>query len=428
MSNSKQSYDIVIVGGGMVGAALACALARTEYRVAVVEGQPLEQLMAGGRITPQDPSDPRSLQRDVDQYCPRVSALTVASQTFLDNLGVWPRILEKRVSPYLEMNVWDGEGTASIEFSAAELYQPALGHIVENSITVASIYEQLQTHDNITLLTGERISRVELTGERPNLILESGVQINATLVVAADGANSMIRQVSGLPTREWDYQHHAIVATVKTEKCNEQTAWQRFMDTGPLAFLPLANVNRDSASEGSNYSSIVWSAVPERANELMALSDEAFCEALGRSFEYRLGHVEAVSTRYSIPLRQRHAKQYVTSNIALVGDAAHTIHPLAGQGVNLGLQDVAVLADELIKGDARGLAANDALMLKRYQRRRMGPNLAMMGLMEGFKQLFSQESLTVRLLRNTGMRWLNGQRFLKNQIVSQAMGLDTKVP
>ncbi|WP_250655273.1 UbiH/UbiF/VisC/COQ6 family ubiquinone biosynthesis hydroxylase [Alkalimarinus coralli] len=420
MSETIQSYDIVIVGGGMVGATLACALSRTSYRVAVVEGQPLDQLLNGMRGAGHGGS---ADNESVDQYDPRVSALTVASQSFLENLGVWPRILEKRVSPYQEMKVWDGEGTASIEFSAAELYQPALGHIVENGVTVASLYEQLQADDKIALLTGERIRQVELKGNRPELLLESGLQLNATLVVAADGANSLIRKVSGLPTREWDYQHHAIVATVKTEKSNEQTAWQRFMATGPLAFLPLSVKSGDS-----HYSSIVWSSTPERAKALMSLNEEQFCDELGRSFEHRLGSIEGVSKRYSFPLRQRHAKKYVTSNIALVGDAAHTIHPLAGQGVNLGLQDVAVLADELIKASHRGLLANDQLMLKRYQRRRMGPNLAMMGLMEGFKQLFAQDSLTVRLLRNTGMRWFNGQSFLKNQVVSQAMGLDLKVP
>ena len=420
MSDTKQSYDVVIVGGGMVGATLACALAKTSYRVAVVEGQPLENLKA--IKSPEENQD----ERLIDHYDPRVSALTVASQTFLDNMGVWSRITDKRVSPYQEMKVWDGDGTASIEFSAAELYQPALGHIVENSVTIASVYEQLEANSAVTLLTGERISKVELQGNTPVLRLDSGLAINASLIVAADGANSLIRKVSGLPTREWDYQHHAIVATVKTERPNEQTAWQRFMSTGPLAFLPLADHN--AASDNSHYSSIVWSSDPERTKTMMALSDEAFCEELGRAFENRLGNIESVSKRYSFPLRQRHAKQYVTSNIALVGDAAHTIHPLAGQGVNLGLQDVAVLADELIKGSRRGLKANDALMLKRYQRRRMGPNLAMMGLMEGFKQLFAQDSLTARLLRNTGMRWLNGQTFLKNQVVSQAMGLDAKVP
>ncbi|MFD2231113.1 UbiH/UbiF/VisC/COQ6 family ubiquinone biosynthesis hydroxylase [Alkalimarinus sediminis] len=424
MSEIKHSYDIVIVGGGMVGATLACALAKTTYRVAVVESQSLERLLKTGAPGDNTQADDNCPGHPVDQYDPRVSALTVASQTFLDNLGVWSRILAKRVSPYQEMKVWDGDGTASIEFSAAELYQPALGHIVENSVTIASLYEQLQSDNKITLLTGERINQVELTGDSPALLLESGIHINASLVVAADGANSLIRKVSGLPTREWDYQHHAIVATVKTEKYHEKTAWQRFMGTGPLAFLPLAS----PSTENSHYSSIVWSAIPERAKELMSLSDEDFCKELGRSFEYRLGNIEAVSKRYSFPLRQRHAKQYVTANIALVGDAAHTIHPLAGQGVNLGLQDVAVLADELIKGSRRELAANDALMLKRYQRRRMGPNLAMMGLMEGFKQLFSEDSLSVRLLRNTGMRWLNGQTFLKNQVVSQAMGIDAKVP
>ena len=416
--DAVQTYDIVIVGGGIVGATLACALSRSRYKVALVEAQSLEQLTS---VFSNGESE-----RDIDQFDPRVSALTVASQTFFANLGVWQRMQNKRVSPYQEMKVWDGEGTASIEFSAAELYQPALGHIVENSVTIASLYEQLLADDNVALLTGERIRQVNLNGECPELILENDVHIRASLRVAADGANSLIRKLSGLPTREWDYQHHAIVASVKTEKNNEETAWQRFMETGPLALLPLSVQPLVNGKNKSHYSSIVWSAVPEKAKELMALSDEQFCEELGRCFEQRLGSVEEVSARYSFPLKQRHAKQYVTSNIALVGDAAHTIHPLAGQGVNLGLQDVAVLADELIKASKKGLAPNDALMLKRYQRRRMGPNLAMMGLMEGFKRLFSQDSLSIRLLRNTGMRWLNGNKFLKNQVVSQAMGLETK--
>ncbi len=413
--DAVQTYDIVIVGGGIVGATLACALSRSRYKVALVEAQAIEQLTA---VFANDKSE-----RDIDQFDPRVSALTVASQTFFENLGVWQRIKNKRISPYQEMKVWDGEGTASIEFSAAELYQPALGHIVENSVTLSSLYEQLTSDNKITLLTGHSIRQVNLNSDCPELILENDTHIRASLVVAADGANSLIRKLSGLPTREWDYQHHAIVASVKTEKNNEETAWQRFMGTGPLALLPLSN-----GRVKSHYSSIVWSAVPERASELMALNDEQFCEELSRCFESRLGSVEEVSKRYSFPLKQRHAKQYVTSNVALVGDAAHTIHPLAGQGVNLGLQDVAVLADELIKASKKGLTPNDALMLKRYQRRRMGPNLAMMGLMEGFKQLFSQDSLSIRLLRNTGMRWLNGNKFLKNQVVSQAMGLDSKVP
>jgi 2-polyprenylphenol 6-hydroxylase len=422
--DTVQTYDIVIVGGGIVGATLACALSRSCYKVALVEAQSLDQLTS---VFSNDKSE-----RDIDQFDPRVSALTVASQTFLANLGVWQRMQSKQVSPYQEMKVWDGEGTASIEFSAAELYQPALGHIVENSVTVASLYEQLhsqlQSDNNTTLLTGERIRQVNLNGDSPELILENDAHLRASLVVAADGANSLIRKLSGLPTKVWDYQHHAIVASVKTEKNNEETAWQRFMETGPLALLPLSVQPLLNGKNTSHYSSIVWSAVPERAKELMALSDEQFCAELSRCFEYRLGSVEEVSKRYSFPLKQRHAKQYVTSNIALVGDAAHTIHPLAGQGVNLGLQDVAVLADELIKASKKGLAPNDALMLKRYQRRRMGPNLAMMGLMEGFKRLFAQDSLSIRLLRNTGMRWLNGNKFLKNQVVSQAMGLDSKVP
>ena len=200
-------------------------------------------------------------------------------------------------------------------------------------------------------------------------------------MVAADGATSAVRRLAGLETREWDYLHHAIVTSVRCAESHQRTAWQRFTDDGPLAFLPL-----DRGGD-TRWCSIVWSCTPKQGERLMALDDAAFCQALGKAFEHRLGKVECSDTRLCIPLRQRHAKRYVEPGLALIGDAAHVIHPLAGQGVNLGFLDAAVLAEELRHAQARGESIAEQRVLERYERRRMPHNLAMMAAMEGFQRL-----------------------------------------
>jgi len=208
------------------------------------------------------------------------------------------------------------------------------------------------------------------------------------------------------------------VATVQTSTAHARTAWQRFMPSGPLALLPL-----DSGDGDQQFCSIVWSATPDHAQTLMALDDESFCVALAAAFEHRLGAITAVSKRFMFPLRQRHAVDYVAPGIALVGDAAHTIHPLAGQGINLGLLDVIALAQELKHASLRGLSCGDASVLRRYQRMRKGHNLLMMGVMEGFKRLFEQPALPLRWLRNEGLRQVDAKPWLKREIMRQAMGL-----
>jgi 2-octaprenylphenol hydroxylase len=249
------------------------------------------------------------------------------------------------------------------------------------------------------------------------VVLEDGDSLQASLVVAADGAESKVRGMMGFHTREWDYHHRAIVATVQVERPHRETAWQRFLPSGPLAFLPLPG------APGQHCCSIVWSLRDELVDPLLALDDTAFCAALTQAFEGRLGDVLASSPRYAFPLRQRHAVDYVQSGVALVADAAHTIHPLAGQGINLGLQDVAVLAEEILGGWQRGTAPGQLELLRRYQRRRKGENLLMMTAMEGFKRLFEQQSLPVRWLRNAGMRGVGQLGPLKQQLIRRAMGL-----
>jgi len=407
-------YDVVIIGAGLVGAALACALATGRagraLRIGVVEAGAAPKPFLG------------------QQFDPRVVALTRASQSLFETIGAWPAIIAQRACPYGQMHVWDGEGTASIHFDCREVQQPNLGHIVENSVALAASLEQLHRHDNIELLQPARVESLikpQRGGDAIRLLLEDGRCLQSQLLIAADGANSFVRRLANFQTREWDYGHKAIVTTVRTGKPHQYTAWQRFMQTGPLAFLPLQPESQPGArlEPDSCFSSIVWSAAAPLADELMALDDRAFCQALGAALEWRLGEVEHSDKRFCLPLRQRHAVQYIQPGIALAGDAAHSIHPLAGQGVNLGLLDAAVLRQEIHRAVDREIPLSDASILRRYQRQRLGNNLGMMGAMEAFKRLFGSRQLPLRWLRNEGMAQLDNLPMLKNFMIKQAMGL-----
>jgi 2-octaprenylphenol hydroxylase len=254
--------------------------------------------------------------------------------------------------------------------------------------------------------------------DHAELLLKSGTKVRGQLIVAADGAQSLLRKLSGISAMEWDYGHHAVVATVRTEKPHGAVARQRFMTAGPLAFLPL----RDNAGS-QDWCSVVWSMPPDEAQAVLALSEPEFAAQLARAFEYALGNIVEVRGRFAFPLRQRHAHDYQRGRVVLIGDAAHTIHPLAGQGVNLGFMDVKVLAEELSDAMAKGLSTAHSTVLKRYQRRRHGANLSMTATMEVFKQLFARKELPVRWLRNTGMRSIDNMPLLKKRIMRHAMGI-----
>lgn len=408
-------FDVVIVGAGLVGSAMACALAADEaghsLRIAVVE--------AGG--------EPALFEGE--NFDPRVVALTQASQKLLDSVGAWSLIQDERACPYTDMDVWDADGTGSIHFDCLEVQQHSLGHIVENSVVTRALLARVEAYPQITLLRPAKVSALYRDDDDQNqcVLLDDGRKLSAPLLLAADGANSKVRELANMPTREWSYGHDAIVTTVKTQKPHQHTAWQRFLSTGPLAFLPLQIESAEAQSLPSetdaHYSSIVWSLESDRVPELMALNDTEFSQALAKAFEHRLGEVVQVAKRYSFPLRQRHAVDYVQEGIALLGDAAHTIHPLAGQGVNLGFLDVCAMRDEILRAQNRQLSLADMSILKRYQRARKSNNLAMMTMMEGFKRLFAANHLPTRWLRNEGMRTLNGVPALKNLVVKQAMGL-----
>ncbi|EPJ77108.1 2-octaprenyl-3-methyl-6-methoxy-1,4-benzoquinol hydroxylase [Pseudomonas sp. CFII64] len=396
--------DLLIVGAGMVGSALALALQGSGLNIIVLDGGPLDV----------KPFDSQAA------FEPRVSALSGASQRILQRLGAWDGIASRRASPYGEMQVWDGSGTGQIHFSASSVHAEVLGHIVENRVVQDALLDRLHDSD-IGLLANARLEQMRRSGDDWLLTLADGRLLRAPLVVAADGANSAVRRLTGTETREWDYLHHAIVTSVRTADSHRKTAWQRFTDNGPLAFLPLER-------EGEHWCSIVWSVTPGEGERLMALDDETFCRELEQAFEGRLGPVLSADPRVCVPLRQRHAKRYVAEGLALIGDAAHTIHPLAGQGVNLGFLDAAVLAEVLLHAAERGERLADVRVLSRFERRRMPHNLALMAAMEGFERLFQADPLPLRWLRNTGLKVVNQLPEAKAIFVRQALGLSGDLP
>lgn len=397
-----QTFDLVIVGGGMAGLALAAGLADSGLKLALVE------------------ASAEAPHWQVDQLDLRVSALSEASRRLLDRLGAWPVMESLRVTPYRGMRVWDSEGTAEVTFDAAEAGVTDLGYLVENSVTQLGLLAAVKDQVNLQWFRGVRplalSEPLDVQGTR-QVTLGSGEVLQAALVVGADGARSQIREWGGFATREWDYQHHALVCSVRTQKSHQQACWQRFHATGPLALLPLVREGDD------HWCSIVWSAPPEQIAALLALDEAAFNQRLTDAFEARLGRVEISEQRQAFPLRQRHAVDYIKPGLALVADAAHTIHPLAGQGINLGFLDVATLTRVLQEAAAARRPLGSLAVLQRYQQRRKPDNLAMMALMESFKRLFGTRQLPVLLLRNLGMKLVNSNGWVKRKLIAQALGL-----
>lgn len=402
-------YDIAVVGAGLVGSSAVCALAqlKPELKLLLVDGGPESKPL----------SDYSCNEPSVESFDPRVVALTQKSKQLLQQVGAWSLIQTLRTGSYTDMQVWDGEGTGHIEFDCSEVQQSNLGHIVENRIIVAALSQIIQQHSNITYLPSTRVEDIHAINDYQQLKLDNAEFSSANLVLACDGALSPLREKMQLSTREWDYGHNAIVATIKTELGHEQTARQRFMSTGPLAYLPLGGDPKQQ------YCSIVWSCQEQLSTSLMTLNNEEFCGQVAVAMEHRLGEVVEVSKRFCIPLRQRHAVDYIKPGFALAGDAAHTIHPLAGQGVNLGVQDIIAFVCEVSRAIERGVSLTDPSILNRYQRSRKADNLTMMATMEGFKQLFGSKDISLRWLRNEGMKLLNQTPVLKNSLIKQAMGL-----
>jgi len=358
----------------MVGAALACALAQRGFSTVLLEAR-----------EPELGWDPRG--HDL-----RVSAITRASQQMLQNLGVWQTICDDRVTPYQHMHVWDRAGFGEIHFDAADLAEPDLGHIIENRVIVRALWQSLEGA-GVTVLAPTRLSALSTGDDGATLTLADATVLRVGLVVGADGARSQVRELAAIESRSEPYDQHAVVATVSAEQGNQATAWQRFMQDGPLALLPLEH----------ELFSIVWSTSPNEAERLCALPEDEFNALLTEASESRLGQLVVQGARAAFPLRLQHAAQYVLPGLALVGDAAHVIHPLAGQGVNLGFLDAGALLDSLVAGRERGREPGTLGSLRVYERGRKGHNTATQLAMDGFKHLFSNDSGVLSLVRNLGL-------------------------
>ena len=391
--------DIAVVGAGMIGCATAALFARLGLQVGLIDQN-------------------RLASWDEATYGPRVSAINPASSNLFRQLGVWDEIEKRRVSPYRHMCVWEDGTSARISFHAQELNLPELGHIVENNVVVSALAEKLAQNYNVRILEGLSITDCRYESER--VVLETGTDqaITCSLVVGADGANSNVRQLSGIDTRKYEYGQDAIVTTVSVEKTHGETAWQSFLPSGPVALLPLANGN----------CSIVWSSDSDFSRNLMAMEDNSFGDALTDIFGNELGRVQPVDERLCFPLRQHHASQYIARHTALVGDAAHVTHPLAGLGANIGFMDAAALAETT--GDAmdRGKGIGGHATLRRYERWRKGDNAFILEMMKGFKNLFGSSHGTVKTARRLGLSTADNLAPLKEMFALHATGLQGDVP
>ena len=390
-------YDVVIAGGGLVGATLALALGEAGLRVAIVERSSAPAAAPG------------------PTWGTRVSAFTVASERILRTLRAWPGIPAQRVGPIREMHVW--ERTGEVHFDSAAIGEPVLGHIIENAVVQWAVEQRIEALSNIEWHRGTELDGLAIDdGEAQATI--GGRRLRASLVVGADGARSRVRDLAGIDVTEGDYRQEAVVTEVRTAMPHRATAWQRFLPAGPLAFLPLAN----------GASSIVWSTTPEHAVQLCSLDRDAFAFEVADAFEWKLGAVTAPGPRASFALRHLHARAYVRDRVALAGDAAHIVHPLAGQGVNLGLLDAAALAE--VVGRARGLGRDigSRATLRRYERWRRGHNTLTQAVLGGFRHLFSSPWAPVRGLRETGLGLTDRLPPLKAGFMRFASGFGGDLP
>jgi 2-octaprenyl-3-methyl-6-methoxy-1,4-benzoquinol hydroxylase/2-octaprenylphenol hydroxylase len=389
----RPSLDIAIAGGGMVGAACALALARRGFAVALLEAREAAMWNAG---------DPEDL---------RVIALAPSSARLLDELGVWRGIEAARVSPYRHMRVWDGESGAELAFDAARDGRAQLGWIVENKLVARTLWDALGAA-GVRRMCPAHVASFAQREDRVTLELGDGEMLSSALLVIADGAGSALREHAGIGVRGRDYHQRAVVAHVATERAHDTTAWQRFTGEGPIALLPLAD----------GRSSIVWSLPETRAREVLAMDDTAFCEAAGLASDFRLGTITSTTPRASFPLRLQIAERFAAGRCVLIGDAAHAVHPLAGQGANLGLRDVAELAAVL--GDARDAGRDFTAphVLQRHARRRRSEGTLDARGFDAIERIFAWQSPAWAALRGFGMRAVDAIEPLKRRLSAHAAG------
>ena len=396
---SSQAYDIAIVGGGMVGLATAIGLAQADLNVVVIDAGHTEAVSGEPRL--------------------RVSAINKASQRLLENLGAWTYLDTSRATPYQKMAVWDKDGFGKIAFDANSISETSLGAIIENDAISFALAKRVAEFDNITHIENQRLERIAFGEREAWLTLANGDNVSAALVIAADGANSWVREQCKIPLTFWDYGHHAIVATIRTEMPHLATARQVFLKDGPLAFLPLYE---------DNLCSIVWSVPPERATELLAMDKVQFERNLTAAFDGRLGICKLESERQAFPLRMRYARHFARHRLVLAGDAAHTIHPLAGQGVNLGFLDAASIIEVISELQQAGKDIGDYAQLRALERWRKADAMEMIAAMEGFKRLFEGTNPLKKAIRDLGLNLVDNVAGLKTVFIQQAMGNKSALP
>lgn len=396
-----QKFDVLIVGGGMVGLATALALRlKDDVSVAIVDTQPLSDI--------------------TDEHDVRVSALNEASQQLLKRLDVWQDIAEERHQAYQHMHVWDSQGYGHLDFNIDDIstkeHCGQLGWIIENSIIRRALWQRAQQDNRIVFFTQEKLTNLAIGETEIFATFATQAPIVAKYVVGADGARSWVREQSKIALTFRDYDHHALVATVRCQAGHNNTAWQVFLSTGPLAFLPLASKNNDLCS-------IVWSTSPEQAQQLQAMSESEFNKALTAASDGKLGQCEVQGIRQSYPLTMRYAQEFVNNRMILVGDAAHTIHPLAGQGVNLGFLDASALAQML---SDKSMPVTNALAF--YQRWRKADAMEMIAAMESIKQAFTPQNEPFKLARGIGLSLINKLSPAKKLLIKQALGYRNNLP
>ncbi|WP_206484214.1 FAD-dependent oxidoreductase [Thalassotalea sp. G2M2-11] len=387
-----ENFDCVIIGGGMVGAASALSLAEQGLKVAVIE-----------RTAPKEFSHDQAFDL-------RVSAISLASQHLLEQLGAWPLLSQWRVCPYRRLGVWELESLYT-EFSAQEIGQSHLGHIIENRLIQLALWQQIAQQPNIHLLCPESLTGFEQTEHQVKVSL-SNRDINTKLLIAADGANSQVRKLANIGVTGWDYQQSCLLINVETSLSQQDITWQQFTPTGPMAMLPMPG----------QHASLVWYHNKATVAQLSQLSHSQLQQQVHQHFPSKL-HTISVVNKASFPLTRRHANQYRNNRVLLLGDAAHTINPLAGQGVNLGFKDVKALQTLIAKAIGEGKCWHSPEVLRQYEQSRRADNLLMMSTMDALYAGFSHPSPVVKLMRNAGLTLANNIPLLKNKALAYACGL-----
>lgn len=395
--DSHPQFDVVVVGAGMIGMVSTCLFARQGLRVGLVEAQSIDPLaMSDGRV----------------------SAINLSTCNLLKALGVWRNIDIAQVSPYHTMKVWDNDSLAKISFLAHEFNYSSLGYIIENHVITAAMLTKLRQSDNVTTLDNTQITKIARHDPDYLMLTLSDQIIKTRLLVGADGGRSRVRELSNLSIRRFDFQQDAITATLSVAYAHGATTLQCFLKTGPVALLPLAD----------GRCSLVWSCDHELVDELMQLSDVEFRDRLKPLFAHEVGEIIEIGARRRFTLIQQHAEQYIADSVALIGDAAHIPHPLAGLGANIGFSDAAMLAEVVECAHEKSPNIGRRNVLRRYERRRKGDNALTLAVIKGLKEGFGSQRETVRWARTIGMNLVDKTPSLKAQLVRFAAGQHGNIP